>query len=59
MKNWIEWTNKISKIWQKFERERTSNFCILWADCEQIVSDKAEENLNKVGKLLTMWHKQI
>ena len=46
---------KSPKFEKKFERERTSNFCILWADCEQIVSDKVEANLNEVGKLLTMW----
>ena len=46
---------KNSKFEKKFERERTSNFCILWADCEQIMSDKVKANLNEVGKVLTMW----
>ena len=52
MKNLIEWTNKFPKYEKKLER--TSNFCTLLADCEQIVIDKVEANLNEVGKLLTM-----
>ena len=59
MKNRIEWTNKISKIWEKIRTRTYFKFLHivsrLWADCEQIVSDKVEANLNEVGKLLTMW----
>jgi len=43
MKNWIEWTNKISKIWKK---KSNANVLQTFAYCEQIVSDKVEANLN-------------
>ena len=39
MKNWIEWTNKISKIWEKIRTRTYFKFLHivsrLWADCER------------------------
>ena len=52
MKNWIEWIKEISKIWVK---NSNTDVLQIFANCEQIVSDKVEANLNEVGKPLTMW----
>jgi len=39
MKNWIEWINKISKIWEKIRTQTYFKFLHivsrLWADCER------------------------
>ena len=45
MKNWIELVNKMSKIWEKFERKRTANFCF----CPSIVSHNLGRK-NQMGR---------
>jgi len=63
MKNWIEWTNKISKIWEKIWTRTYFKFLHivsrLWEDCEWQSRGKSKwswkTSHNVSGIQLTMW----
>ena len=63
MKNWIEWINKISKIWEKIRTRTYFKFLHivsrLWADCERQSRGKSKwsrkTSHNVSGIPLTMW----
>ena len=59
MKNWIEWTNKISKIWEKIRTRMYFKFLHivsrLWEDCERQSRGKSKWSRKTSHNVAGMW----